>query len=544
MSQRPSAPPASRSPSDAQRRILPPVQLRDDGQDSGQTDRLRGQQENVQVQAPLQHPEPFNIGQEQSTAIPGNEPRMGGSSRVLGMHTILNPMDSRSPGADQPGYRNLGRLPPLAVAAPQLPGAQYPPAPPNFNEQSPRGTSTTESYNAITPRARRMLTPKSPRAASLGRGRTESVDYQQPPPLPTRDRGYASERGREPPDVSGPLNYPGYSPAPAATDVLHRRASLGMMPASSQAMESQTTSPSTSYSSYGQPSQASPSVLHSLSQPPGQAASYFAGSMFSISNQAGSSSEMRQMGTEGSYRPSIASVSGPPAPQSSSNYQLMTFSTSDGTYQVPVDASSASKLADEKRARNAGASARFRQRRKEKEREANTQIGKLESHNRTLEEDKRQLERKLGMIEQERDFYRGERDRFRDLAVRTTGDRNVAQGPPSPRLTRRPAINPQGIYREATREDLERPPRRRRTDGQVDATALSNMPRTTTAAIPTFRAPSYNQHGPTPSTLPPMRMDNVTAPGGSTTVASAEVPPHDPYQRNTWQGAPPSHRDR
>jgi len=91
-----------------------------------------------------------------------------------------------------------------------------------------------------------------------------------------------------------------------------------------------------------------------------------------------------------------------------------------------VDVHKASRLADEKRARNAEASARFRQRRKQKEKEANSNIEKLQQQT-------RDLERKIKEVEQERDFYRAERDRFRDVVYRTPNMRHlVMQAPPSP----------------------------------------------------------------------------------------------------------------
>jgi len=75
---------------------------------------------------------------------------------------------------------------------------------------------------------------------------------------------------------------------------------------------------------------------------------------------------------------------------------MMTLETTSGTVQLPVDVQAASRVADEKRRRNAGASARFRQRRKEKEREASVTIGRLEQQVKELIEDA--------------EFYKRERD--------------------------------------------------------------------------------------------------------------------------------------
>ena len=82
-------------------------------------------------------------------------------------------------------------------------------------------------------------------------------------------------------------------------------------------------------------------------------------------------------------------------------YQMMTLETTSGPVQLPVDVQAASRVADEKKKRNAGASARFRQRRKEKEKEASTTIAKLEQQVRELSE--------------EAAFYRRERDIFKKV---------------------------------------------------------------------------------------------------------------------------------
>jgi len=88
-------------------------------------------------------------------------------------------------------------------------------------------------------------------------------------------------------------------------------------------------------------------------------------------------------------------------------YQMMTLDTENGPLQVPVDVQAASKVACEKRKRNATTSRRFRLRRKEKERETSQNISKLETQIRETEE--------------ERDFFRGERDHFRNLLSRIPG---------------------------------------------------------------------------------------------------------------------------
>ena len=119
--------------------------------------------------------------------------------------------------------------------------------------------------------------------------------------------------------------------------------------------------------------------------------------------------------TEGPY--DTAGITG----QSSASdpIRVLRMITSEGWFDVPVDEKQASRLADEKRARNAGASARFRKRRKDNEMEANTSIEKLRS--RIVE-----LEGRLREVVKERDFYCANRDRLRDIILKTPGLRHYA----------------------------------------------------------------------------------------------------------------------
>ncbi|KAF8863955.1 hypothetical protein BDZ45DRAFT_72958 [Acephala macrosclerotiorum] len=106
--------------------------------------------------------------------------------------------------------------------------------------------------------------------------------------------------------------------------------------------------------------------------------------------------------------------------------QQLTITTSQGTYNVPIEVHETSRLADERRRRITGASARFRQRRKDKEREHQTNTEKLQQQT-------RDLERRIPEIEQQRDYYRQERDRYRE-AISGYPDLEylMIQAPPSP----------------------------------------------------------------------------------------------------------------
>ncbi|KAF1345533.1 hypothetical protein BDV97DRAFT_284302, partial [Delphinella strobiligena] len=111
-----------------------------------------------------------------------------------------------------------------------------------------------------------------------------------------------------------------------------------------------------------------------------------------------------------------------------STYQMMTLKTTEGDVRFPVDVQAASRVADEKRKRNAGASARFRERRKKKEMEAATTISKLEQRIKEVTEDA--------------DFYKKERDVLAGIIRSMSGgDRQLSGRPSSPRL-RRNVSNP------------------------------------------------------------------------------------------------------
>ncbi|GKT47907.1 uncharacterized protein ColSpa_08088 [Colletotrichum spaethianum] len=170
----------------------------------------------------------------------------------------------------------------------------------------------------------------------------------------------------------------------------------------------------------------------------------------------------------------------------------------EGGILIPVDVHQASKQADEKRQRNAGASARFRQRKKERDQE---QIANLQK----LEQRSRDLEVRLRDMTQERDFYRDERNRLRDVVLRTPLS-DMANGPPSPTFSRSggsmaetspltqapmlPHQSQQHGYASSEASSVERPTRRRRTES---------------AQTPEFSMPSYGTPVPQAGNLPPLQ---------------------------------------
>ena len=121
----------------------------------------------------------------------------------------------------------------------------------------------------------------------------------------------------------------------------------------------------------------------------------------------------------GSSMPRPKASSSPVSSVKGQKYQLMTFNTNQGLIQVPVDVQGASKVADEKRKRNATASHLLRQRRKEKDRETTNTITKLKHQ--------------LHEVAEERNFYRKEATYFQSVACSTSGQAHAPR-PPYPGL--------------------------------------------------------------------------------------------------------------
>ncbi|KAH0538258.1 hypothetical protein FGG08_005129 [Glutinoglossum americanum] len=312
---------------------------------------------------------------------------------------------------------------------------------------------------------RRILTPRSPglRAVSMGRPSiTGLMNTQQTPFIPRSGSVYSIDPGVSgapelypvppvpaPSTLQPPHSVPSYGFPPAAPTppVSSRRASSVVL----QMPQSQAESPSTSYSSFSQPSPASHvRPLASQELPP----SYPAQSQFnSRAIQHGSG---RSTGS-----PPESSYSNAPGGWQQNKYQLFFGSGEQGSIPVPVDIHAASKQADEKRKRNAGASARFRARRKEKEREASHTIAKLEQQIRDLTEER-------DFFHIERDFYNSERDYFRSILYNTP--QHQGQLPPrplSPRLRSNRQVQYIGVgaasgsWTEGQGEDVLRNTRRR-----------------------------------------------------------------------------------
>ncbi|KAG9536795.1 hypothetical protein KCU79_g21024, partial [Aureobasidium melanogenum] len=128
----------------------------------------------------------------------------------------------------------------------------------------------------------------------------------------------------------------------------------------------------------------------------------------------------------------------------SNSVQMMTLKTTEGDVRFPVDVQAASRVADEKRRRNAGASARFRERRKRKEMEASQTIARLEQQVKDMTEDA--------------DFYRQDRDILASIVSQFPGGREHLPRPQSPRTRRNgsgPGQTNQGHYAEVQKHSPE-----------------------------------------------------------------------------------------
>ncbi|KAK5090644.1 hypothetical protein LTR05_000819 [Lithohypha guttulata] len=190
----------------------------------------------------------------------------------------------------------------------------------------------------------------------------------------------------------------------------------------------------------------------------------------------------------------------------------MELSTESGPMILPVevDVQQASKLADEKRKRNAGASARFRQRRKEKEQAASHHIADLQKQVRDMTE--------------ERDFYLAERNIFRDILSRTPGA-SIPPRPASPRMRR---LQPHGLRHD---QGDPSPAQRRRTSAYQPSFAAASIPTTSYAnPFPQPQGPAYTLPPPSLAPgLPDPRGQPPQPPAGSG-LLGPPIPPRAPHQ--------------
>ena len=401
------------------------------------------------------------------------------ASSAVGLQHLLNPMagdaterTSRRRNADhfdvpQKPYGGTPQMAPATTRA--SPGAVILPSitpPPMSSYPDLVGSSS-----------RRTLTPRPPSAyvpaPAAFHGPKGTIDARKSPFGASRDLnsalGHEYPRRRENSvGAIGPgvgyhyVHPPAQSPPGRRASMgsiqrqpsAERRVSVGGM---SQMQTSQSDSPSTPYSSYSHFSHTPPVPLPNLGGHPPSGAGYFPPS-YTVTGSTGGFPPSDAQHAKESYSPRTT-------PLGPNTYHLMTLNTEQGPIQVPVDVQAASKVADEKRKRNATASHRFRQRRKEKERETSQNIAKLEHQVRELAEEK--------------EFYRMERDFFRSVAKNHPGQPPIGPRPTSPRLLR---LGPQpgatGAYANAQWQAAEESSRaarntRRRTSSYVPPQGLA-----------------------------------------------------------------------
>ncbi|KAH8909649.1 hypothetical protein BR93DRAFT_404325 [Coniochaeta sp. PMI_546] len=261
---------------------------------------------------------------------------------------------------------------------------------------------------------RRILTPRSPRVTSLTRAARRNEELQQNP-LPRQPSlsGSATSHDASPrsgPTVPGgpaqrtlpqPQNVGTTFPPPTLSPVAARSLS--------QPILGHTTAPVSNAE-----------FLHSSNRP----SLPTSGPTRTPSQQAplrelttsGLGGETRW--TAGSHGSLAALPWGRSLPIGESQHLLTITPQYGEEIVVPVDTHQGSKTQDQKRQKNAIASARFRTRKKEREHQ--------------LEADNHELGLRVRELEAERDFYRNERNRLRDIVSRTPAISEWATGPPSP----------------------------------------------------------------------------------------------------------------
>jgi hypothetical protein len=526
-----------------------------------QTQQGLGGREDVRADVPHESRSiPFTNGEERSYHIP---------PRTLGVHTLIHSAEQRSTtsgtpslarppetdrgvmgmGAGEYGPPNVPRQFVFQGQGPHGPQQGAPGLPPVSTSGGPQPPSDQGSPTIPHPfpalnNPRHILSPRPPRAASLNRPGQRGLDPRQPPfiPAPRAKRPFHGELGSPsegPPPPHGfrgpsPLGPPPSTMAAAATPPRSlSQPVLGHLPPTAQ--DHPPPLPQIPRDSQGRP------IF------PGQAPfpSGMPGRGFSPS--MGPGRELPQSSLYQNLRTGTPKgVVGPPG------QHMISINPDIGNpILVPVDMHQASRVADEKRMRNAGASARFRARKKEKEQERDREVSKLQ-------DEKRELQVRIDQLQQDRDFYRDERNRLRDIVLRTPQISELAMAAaPSPTSSRSggsfaersPLVtaphHPHGLaqgYASSETSSIERPTRRRRTDPQPEFTTPSYGP-PAAANLPPISGPSYGMIPARPPSaqqgverLPPLRtMEGPPPMPGSEPVQTPGAPTYPSYTRVPYE---------
>lgn len=306
------------------------------------------------------------------------------------LSTILNTTSAEDVDAETSPRRR--KFPRTVQKMSSLPALKHSPLMRNDAPTLPR-------VDALDRSQRPMLTPKSPMQRSLSyanlRGSYTSAPGDVPPvpPIPPMKTAkhhdvsptlYPTERAlSDPSTVAVPHSQFQSVVAPSS-----QRPGIGAVARLEQQYRgSADSSPTMSRSSRSQQELSPPMTMSQMAQGHGLPQAIYAG-------QPGASS-----GNLSTHH--VESAQSQSGMSNRTHYQVMNLQTSTGVVQLPVDVGMASKIANDKRRRNAGASARFRSRRKQREQIAQERIHVLEQY--------------TADCKHAVDFYKAERDYFRDV---------------------------------------------------------------------------------------------------------------------------------
>lgn len=483
--------------------------------------------------------------------------------RSLGVHSILNPPSSQpgsmataAPSAGSSLLGGPGRMSHTTTHYGTSP-AQRPllfqghsgPIQQDISRPSSEALAATGarpvmgSPNSVQPLSalggsRRYLTPKSPRVSNMSQGPPPGPANVQPQLYPLSSLTGQSRSGRD--GVSG--SHPDHAVQP------FQRPTVTTVSENQMASNISRSNTPSHQQMMGQahPSMQDPSrssdLMDRSHRPHGLPPSPYAASVpptgrgfptLAPPDSRWSPLSAGQQGVRGSSMPEEQST--------------LVFATPGGEpVTFTIDKTNGSRQADEKRQRNAGASARFRQRKKDKDMQKEAAIEKLQAQN-------RELERQIQELKLDRERYRADRDRLRDVVYRTPSISEYAyQGPPSP--TARPTetfagrpVHESGpshqqplvstTYGEMDASTGERAPRRRRTDSRTeyDSTPYSNPLPPPSYSLPNSQ-PGTPLAGSRLERLPPLRLDR--GPGIPTTSAPTSNPAvqgYSPIKREHYE---------
>lgn len=498
----------------------------------------------------------------------GHEPSRQATPRTLGVHNILNPSDPRdqhgrvSPsvqrhieGGSSPsssGTRQYGVSgSPYQTHGPlQLYGGPVGPTMPSVTQQE--SPTPVRPFPPALGASRRILTPRSPRSLSLSRLATPSTYAEPQPPL-----GFSpSTHGR----LGGPQEAASFSvPVSSASHHSPRTNPLSAGPPASAPPRSFSQSSLPNPPAFQFPQDPSQSGAAARS-PQGGPSAYPSG-QFGLPQDRTRGYVPQAAPGEANLSTAIMSAlqtSGGNV-RGSEVQPHLTLQTNTGEHiTVPLDVHQGSRQADEKRHRNAGASARFRARKKERDKDMRDNLQRLESDNRDLSRQNQELQA-------ERDFYRNEMNRYRELVLRTPAIREHAEhAPASPRSSQAAgslAPNREGSFGNsyvgaataATGSppgaqqhppsytgELERPTRRHRPESDFATAPYPKRPAQTPSTLPPivtgYTTPIAS--APPSARLPPLRFDQSSTSPIATHTPGGFAPQQGPPQHSQTQFPP------